>query len=87
MLDDPGTPPVPFARITLLPGDYALWRHEGPYDGLEASNDRLIDAVLASRREPADFPLFHHFLDDPEEVPPEALRTDILLRLLPEVGR
>lgn len=84
MLDDPGAPPAPFARITLPPAEYARWRHDGPYDGLEASNDRLIDAVLASGREPADFPLFHHFLDDPEEVAPEALRTDILVRLQPE---
>jgi DNA gyrase inhibitor GyrI len=83
MLDDPGALPAPFARLILPPGDYAQCRHDGSYDGLEASNDRLIDAVLASGREPADFPLFHHFLDDPEEVAPEALRTDVLLRLLP----
>lgn len=80
---DPGTPPAAFAHITLPAGDYATLRHHGSYDGLEASNQRAIDAVLASGRDPADFPLFHHFLDDPEEVAPEALRTDILIRLVP----
>lgn len=87
MLDDDSVPPKPFGQVGLPSGDYALWRHDGPYDGLEASNDRLVEAVLTSGREPADFPLFHHFLDDPEEVAPEALRTDILLCLLPEDGR
>jgi AraC family transcriptional regulator len=79
---DPGTPPAAFRRITLPAGDYATLRHHGSYDGLEASNQRAIDGVLASGRDLADFPLFHHFLDDPEEVAPEALRTDILIRLV-----
>lgn len=79
---DPGMPPAPFVRITLPAGDYATLRHHGSYDGLEVSNQRAIDAVLASGRDLADFPLFHHFLDDPEEVAPEALRTDILIRLV-----
>ncbi len=87
MLEDSSAPPAPFGHVRLPSGDYARWRHDGPYDGLEASNDRLVEAVLTSGREPADFPLFHHFLDDPEEVAPEALRTDILLWLLPEDGR
>lgn len=79
---DPGTPPAEFARITLPAGDYATLRHHGSYDGLEASNQRAIEAVLASGRDPADFPLFHHFLHDPDGVAPEALRTDILIRLV-----
>jgi AraC family transcriptional regulator len=80
---DPGTPPGEFSRITLPAGDHAVLRHHGSYDGLEASNQRVIDGILALGRDPADFPLFHHFLDDPEEVAPEALRTDILIRLVP----
>jgi AraC family transcriptional regulator len=84
---DPGTPPATFGRITLPAGDYATRRHHGSYDGLEAANQHAIDGVLASGREPADFPLFHHFLDDPEEVAPEALRTDVLIPLVPGEGR
>lgn len=84
---DPGTPPPPFKRFTLPAGDYATLRHHGSYDGLEASNQRAIDGVLASGRDPADLLLFHHFLDDPEEVAPEALRTDILIRLVPVESR
>ncbi|WP_084584626.1 AraC family transcriptional regulator [Sphingomonas azotifigens] len=84
---DPGKPPAAFARVTLPAGDYAVVRHHGSYEGLEASNQRAIDALLALARDPADFPLFHHFLDDPEEVAPEALRTDILIRLVPAENR
>jgi len=84
---DAGAPPAPFTRITLAPGDYAILRHSGSYDGLEPSNQRLIDGVLQSGREPADFPLIHHFLDDPEEVAVDALRTDILVRLNAERAR
>ncbi len=84
---DPGTPPPAFGRITLPAGDYATLRHHGSYDGLEASNQRAIDGVLASGRDPADVPLFHHFVDDPEDVAPEALRTDILIRLVPVDGQ
>ncbi len=80
---DPGTPPAVFRCIALPAGDYATLRHTGSYDQLEASNQRAIDGLLASGRDPADFPLFHHFLDDPEAVAPEALRTDILIRLVP----
>ena len=87
-LSDPGDPPAPFTRIALPPGDYAVMRHDGSYDGLEKSNQRAIDGVLMSGREPADFPLFHHYLDDPEEVAEADLRTDILVRLAPsETGQ
>lgn len=80
-LADPGTPPAPFKVVTLAAGDYAVLRHLGSYDGLEDTSQRLVDWVLASSREPADFPLFHYFLDDPEQVPAHELRTDVLMRL------
>jgi AraC family transcriptional regulator len=80
-LRDPGAPPPPLRRVALPGGDHAALRHVGSYDGLEAANQRLIGWVLASERVPADFPLFHHFLDDPEQVPEHLLRTDVLMRL------
>ncbi|RYE03726.1 MAG: AraC family transcriptional regulator [Sphingomonadales bacterium] len=74
---------APFHPI-LLPGcDHACLRHQGSYAGLEDANQRLILHVLASGREPADLPLYHAFLNDPEEVPEEALETDILIALQP----
>lgn len=84
-LADPGAPPVPFRIITMAEGEHAVMRHVGSYDGLEDANQALVRWVIASGRTPADFPLFHHFLDDPEDVPPETLRTDILIHLEEEV--
>lgn len=86
-LADPGAPPTPFRRLTLDAGDYAVLRHVGDYDGLEDTDQKLVEWVLGSGRMPADMPLVHHFLDDPEEVPVGQLRTDILLKLEPEGGR
>ncbi|HST44728.1 MAG TPA: AraC family transcriptional regulator [Luteimonas sp.] len=86
-LDDASRPPAPFEMLALEAGEYATLRHTGDYAGLEDANQRLLVQVLASGREPADFPLFHHFLDDPEEVAPELLRTDVLVRLGAGGGR
>lgn len=80
-LTDPQEPPSPFRLLALPAGDYAVLRHVGSYDGLEEANQRLIGQLLASDREPGDLPLFHHFLDDPEETAVEALRTDVLILL------
>ncbi len=82
--DDPGRPPAPFHIVVLPAADHAVLRHVGSYDSLEASDQAMVDWLIRSPRTAADFPLFHLFLDDPEEVPAEALRTDILLRLQPE---
>ncbi|NIJ21211.1 AraC family transcriptional regulator [Sphingomonas naasensis] len=86
-LADPGRPPAPLRRLAFDAGEFAVLRHIGSYDALEDADQRLIDWLLAGDRMPADMPLFHHFLDDPEEVPAAQLRTDILLRLDPEGGR
>lgn len=86
-LADPGTPAPPMRIVPLPAGDYAALRHLGSYDGLEDANQALMRWLIASGRTPADFPLFHHFLDDPEEVPEAALRTDVLIRLDAEDGR
>lgn len=82
-LTDPGEPAAPLRILPLPAGEYAALRHTGSYEGLEDANQALVRWLIASGRVPADFPLFHHFLDDPEEVPEEALRTDILIRLEP----
>ena len=56
-----------------MPGDDA---------GLEPTTQWLVGEWLPrSRREPADAPLIHHFLTDPETVPVDEWVTDILLPL------
>ncbi|WP_066797456.1 AraC family transcriptional regulator [Sphingomonas soli] len=73
----------PFHPVILPSGDHACLRAYGSHDRLEDANQRLIAFVLASGREPADAPLYHHALNDPDEVPEEALETDILIALQP----
>ncbi|AJP73021.1 AraC family transcriptional regulator [Sphingomonas hengshuiensis] len=81
---DPGVPEPPLRIVTLAGGEHAVLRHIGSHDGLEDATQILVRWLLASGRMPADAPLFHHALDDPEEVPEPDLRTDILILLEPE---
>jgi AraC family transcriptional regulator len=74
--------PKPFRVLRLPAGGYARLRHFGSYDGLEAATQYVIDDwLLSSGREPADFPAFHNFLNDPDQTPVHELMTDILLPL------
>lgn len=85
-LADASGPPAPLRELALPAGSYAVLRHVGSYDGLEDSNQRLIAQVLASGRELGDLPLFHHFLDDPEETAESELRTEILVLLADRIA-
>jgi len=81
------TAPEPFRVLHLPAGDYARVRHSGSYDGLDAATQALVsDWLLSSSHEPADFPIIHHFINDPDQTPVEELATDILL-LLARQGR
>jgi AraC family transcriptional regulator len=82
-LGEDANPPDPFHRVILPAGEYARLRHNGSYDDLEDADQTLIQRVTASGRKPADLPLVHQFLDDPDETPTDELRTDILLLLEP----
>lgn len=73
----------PFHEVVLAGGDHARLRHHGSYAGLEAANQRLVAWVIASGREPAATPLYHHFINDPEEVAEDELITEILMLLEP----
>jgi AraC family transcriptional regulator len=75
--------PEPFRVLRLPAGEYACLRHFGSYDGLEAATQYVIDEwLLSSGREPADFPIFHDFINDPDQTPVDELMTDILLPLM-----
>jgi AraC family transcriptional regulator len=79
--------PEPFHMIELPDGDYARARHLGAYDGLEAATQSVVSEwLLQSDREPADFPIIHQFLNDPDETAVQDLKTDILLPLAPKKG-
>jgi AraC family transcriptional regulator len=84
-LGDDLVPPSRFGREDLPAAEYASLRHVGSYDDLESATQRLIvQWLLLSGREPADFPIIHQFHDDPDTTPAHALVTDILLPLLAE---
>lgn len=77
-------PPPPLEVMVLGGGDHAVTRVIGPYAGIDEACAALYrDWLPASGREPADAPLFHHYIDDPEATPEHALRTDIYLPLQP----
>lgn len=63
-------------------GSWARFRHVGSFDLLDDVTDAVLAGWLAeSGRELRDVPLFHHYLDDPEQTPEAMLRTDIYLPL------
>ena len=63
-------------------GSWARFRHVGSFDLLDDATDALLAGWLAgSGHELRDVPLFHHYLDDPEQTPEALLRTDIYLPL------
>lgn len=71
-------PPPSMSLRTLGGGEYAVLRHVGPYEGLEDALDQLLAGWLpSSGRELRDAPVFHHYLDDPEQVPAAILRADL----------
>jgi AraC family transcriptional regulator len=81
-------PPAPFFPLELQAGPYARLRHTGSYDALQDETQRLVeDWLLWSGEEPADAPIVHHFLNDPDETPEVELLTDILLLLKTEDER
>jgi AraC family transcriptional regulator len=79
------TAPAPFRVLDLPGGDYARVRHSGSYEGLESATQTLVSGwLLHSGHEPADFPIVHHFLNDPDQTPVDEWATDILLPLKPQ---
>jgi len=77
--DDPGEG---IRLQTLGGGRYARVRLVGAFDGLEALTDALLARWLPESGETLRAaPLFHEYLDDPDETPEAVLRTDIYLPL------
>lgn len=73
---------APLQRAELRGGDYAVLRHKGPYSDMRPAYDWLYgEWLLQSGREAADAPCFEDYLNNPREVPPTELLTDICLPL------
>ncbi|NRA31110.1 MAG: GyrI-like domain-containing protein [Parvularculaceae bacterium] len=66
-----------------IPGGVAIMmRHRGVYEQLLDTVDHLyLSAIAIPEVQLADEPLLFHYLDDPEEVAEEDLRTDLYLFL------
>jgi AraC family transcriptional regulator len=67
---------------TLPGGRTAVLTYKGPYSGIGPAYDTLFGNWLpGSGEEPADSPCFEIYLNNPREVPPEELLTEICLPL------
>ena len=59
---------------------YLVTRHLGDYDGLPSALDRAyLTGMANSELRLIDSPCLFHYLDDPEEVCEQDLRTDVYL--------
>ncbi len=70
---------------TIAGGPYAVLKHLGSYDGLEATYRWLYGTWLpGSGREPGNIPAFEVYVNSPMEVAPDALITEIYIPLEPK---
>ena len=73
---------------TLPAGDYAVLRFTGPYNHLHRAYQWLFGHWLPrSGRWPGDAPVMEEYLNNPREVPPSDLLTDIYLPVVEESSR
>ncbi|MDH4442721.1 MAG: AraC family transcriptional regulator [Rhizobium sp.] len=73
---------APLVETVLRGGCYARLSYKGPYADMRGAYRWLLGVWLpASGYEPDDAPIFEAYLNDPREVPPAELRTDIHLPL------
>ncbi|GAA0526025.1 AraC family transcriptional regulator [Pigmentiphaga daeguensis] len=73
---------APLHRVELPAGRCAVLEHTGPYSELESAYAWLFGGWLpASGEQPADFPVFEEYVNDPKTTPPSDLKTRIYLLL------
>jgi AraC family transcriptional regulator len=73
---------TPLVETVLRGGLYARLHYKGPYADMRGAYRWLLGTWLpGSGYEPEDAPIFEAYLNDPREVPPTELRTDIHLPL------
>jgi AraC family transcriptional regulator len=80
-LDQAVPPEGDLKVIELAGGDYARMDHLGDFDLIHDAIDTVYDWAMSHDRMVDERPLFIHYLDDPDEVPPEEQRAQIWLPL------
>ena len=69
-------------RKTIAGGRYVVFLHEGAYESLQAAYDGAFRSWLpASGERLREEPSFEVYLNSPDQVKPEELRTEIWLPL------
>lgn len=75
--------PAPLQSLQLQAGRYAVLRYQGPYSAMHAAYRWLFGQWLPqSGHAPANAPVFEDYLNNPKDVSPLELLTDIYLPLL-----
>jgi len=73
---------APLERRFLDGGDYAVLRHKGPYANMHRAYQWLYAQWLpASGRQLRDAVMFEEYINNPRDVPPTELLTDIYMPL------
>jgi len=79
-LDREVTPEGEVGLKRLAGGKYAVFLHAGAYEGLQRTYDQIFKAWLpASGEKLREEPCFEVYLNSPDQVRPDALRTEIWL--------
>ena len=74
---------APLERRTLEGGEYAVLRHKGPYAEMHKAYQWLYAEWLPmSGRKLRDTVMFEEYVNNPRDVPPAELLTDINLPLV-----
>lgn len=84
-----GIPDNSLVDMTELPGGtVVVGTHVGPYRNLGASHKEIREWIRSGDYEPAG-PCWDYYVDDPEHVDEESLRTEIIypVRKLPDATR
>lgn len=81
LLDQPVEAKGDLQSIALAGGNYARMDHFGDYDLIHDAIDAVYEWVITHDHMVDDRPLFIHYLDDPDDVPPEEQRAQIWLPL------
>lgn len=67
-------------KKTIAGGRYAVFLHAGPYEQFQQTYDQILKSWLPGSGERLrDEPCFEVYLNSPDQVKPEALRTEIWL--------
>ena len=76
------TLPAGLIEERLDGGRFACFLHAGPYEGLPATWAQAVATFLASGHQRRPGPSLEIYLNDPSQVSPDALRTEIAIPMV-----